>query len=76
MDFNFFNWIRTSVRNAVLSGVNDAVEAIGTPTDDAEVKNHLAGMINEISTGSLPAAPRRSGRKKLGKSLAQASAKS
>ena len=30
-----FNWIRTKVRNAVLAGVNDAVEELDHSGDDA-----------------------------------------
>jgi hypothetical protein len=70
MDFNLFTWIRSSVRNAVLSGVNDAVEVIGTPQDDTAVKNHLSAMINDVTAGNLAAKPKRAGRKKLGKGLA------
>jgi len=65
MDFNLFDWIRTGVKNAVLLGVNDAVESIGTP-DNSDIKEHLAASMGGGIAGQSKG---KRGRKKLGRSL-------
>ncbi len=51
-----FNWLRRSVRNAVLSGINDAVEALesddGTGSEDVTPALRLRLLV----TPALPAA--------------------
>ena len=73
---NFFTWIRDGVRSAVLLGVSDAVNDIGTPAQGEDigrrlleqVKNTPTALINE--TAPAPA-PIHQPRKKLGRSLEQ-----
>jgi hypothetical protein len=35
MQFNLFDWIRQGVKQSVILGVSDAMEAIGSPEGDA-----------------------------------------
>ncbi len=73
---NFFTWIRDGVRQAVLLGVNDAVEDLGTPASGDDVRHKLLDVIrNGARTDNQT--PRLSGgtqRRKLGRSLNQAQA--
>ncbi len=68
---NFFEWIREAVRRAVLLGVSDAVEDLGTPPKVEESREKLLGVLRGGDD-----APRRRGsggtkRKKLGRSLSE-----
>jgi hypothetical protein len=71
---NFFNWIRDGVRSAVLLGVSDAVNDIGTPAQGEDIgrrlleqaRNSPAALTDETVTS-----PERQPRKKLGRSLEQ-----
>lgn len=68
---NFFNWIREGVREAVLLGVTDAVEGIGTPPNGDDMGQRLLEVVRKGSPELAPAntmtmPPRR---KKLGRSL-------
>ena len=67
---NFFEWIRNGVRQAVLLGVTDAVDEIGTPADGDDVNQRL---LEVIRTGGPNTGAKRVGgaskRKKLGRSL-------
>ena len=69
---NFFEWIRSGVSRAVLLGVSDAVEQIGTPADDDDMSQRL---LEVLRTGDSGAGPKRLGsspkRKKLGRTLLQ-----
>jgi hypothetical protein len=69
---NFFAWIRDGVRRAVLLGVSDAVEDIGTPSGGDDISHHLLEVLRNsrpaISVDSAVDPPRR---KKLGRSLEQ-----
>ncbi len=72
MNFNFFEWIRTSVRQSVLLGVSDAVGQMGMPHETQEAQQHLLEVFRENGASGPPraigtAAPR----KKLGRSLKQ-----
>ncbi|NUQ61686.1 MAG: hypothetical protein HUU20_04305 [Pirellulales bacterium] len=76
MGFNFFGWLREGVRQAVLLGVSDAVQNIGTPRDDDQVSHRLLEMLQQggpataprltSPTGSTNQGPKR---KKLGRTL-------
>lgn len=71
MGMNFFSWIREGVRQAVLLGVNDAVEHIGTPPDGNDMGQRLLDVVRTTNVASSPAlaaeaTPRR---RKLGRSL-------
>lgn len=70
MQLNLFAWIREGVRQSVLLGVSDAVEAIGTPAHDTHFHQNLGKLIEQA-----PAEEARAGigdgkaRKRLGRSL-------
>ncbi len=80
---NFFGWIRDGVRQAVLLGVHDAVNDLGTPSEDNDIRIRLADAVRQ-SPPALTAtaeAVDSSKRRKLGRGLqdiqagAQAAAK-
>ncbi|MGW8256129.1 MAG: hypothetical protein ACWGMZ_01455 [Thermoguttaceae bacterium] len=71
---NFFSWIRDGVRHAVLLGVSDAVNDIGTPAQGEDIGRRLleAAKSNHPALGNEPSAQRNNtSRKKLGRSLEQ-----
>jgi hypothetical protein len=69
---NFFAWLREGVRQAVLMGVSDAVEDIGTHADGNDFRQRLG---DSLRSGGAALAGSRSGggsqRKKLGRTLEQ-----
>jgi hypothetical protein len=70
---SFYNWIRESVKRAVLLGLSDAMEHIGTPDENDESSQRLLASLRQhaaIEAKSADAAPSLS-RKRLGKSLDQ-----
>lgn len=80
MQYNFFQWLRDGVRQSVLLGVSDAVEAIGVPHDANESSEKLQrtlgiSALNEnvarlSGDASGPATKRSAGTtRRLGKSL-------
>jgi len=70
---NFFHWIRDGVRHAVLLGVSDAVNDIGTPAQGDDIgRRLLEAAQNRPALGKeTPATSDRPQRKKLGRSLQQ-----
>ena len=36
MNVNFFDWLRQGVKQSVLLGVSDAIETMGTPTENED----------------------------------------
>ena len=69
---NFFSWIRTGVRQAVLLGVNDAVDTIGEPTENSKFREELTLAIEQGDPQALPAkkgSRKSSAPKRLGRSL-------
>lgn len=70
---NFFHWIRDGVRQAVLLGVSDAVNDIGTPAQGEDIGRRLLETVQNRPAleNEIPAAPDRTPRKKLGRSLDQ-----
>ncbi len=78
MGMNFFSWIREGVRQAVLLGVTDAVEHIGTPPDGNDMGQRLLDVVRTSNPNGPPALAAESPkRRRLGRSLEdiQASAK-
>ena len=76
---NFFNWIRDGVRSAVLLGVSDAVNDIGTPAQGEDIGRRLLEQAHNSPTALIsetPARPDHLPRKKLGRSLEQIQATS
>jgi hypothetical protein len=73
MQFNFFNWVRDGVKQAVLLGVSDAVETIGTPLDDKTLSERLqAAMEPRLEAATVTATAKVGGttkRKRLGRTL-------
>jgi hypothetical protein len=80
MGFNFFAWLREGVRQAVLLGVTDAVENLGTPREDDQVSHRLREMLQTgpamghqrlpgSSVGSSSPTNPGQKRKKLGRTL-------
>jgi hypothetical protein len=71
---NFFTWIRDGVRSAVLLGVSDAVNDIGTPAQGDDIGRRLLEQARSapraITDQSSPPGDRQT-RKKLGRSLEQ-----
>lgn len=71
---NFFTWIRDGVRSAVLLGVTDAVNDIGTPAQGEDIGRRLLEQVRNSPTALInesPSMPDRQPRKKLGRSLEQ-----
>jgi len=73
----FFAWLREGVRRAVLMGFSDAIAEIGNRNDQDELGLQLAATfqqsIPEQTRASLTTVQSSTGRKRLGKSLAQIS---
>ena len=73
----FFAWLREGVRRAVLMGFSDAISEIGNRNEAEELGPQLAAAwqqgITEPGRAAMPAISAPSGRKRLGKSLAQIS---
>jgi len=69
---NFFNWIRDGVRKAVLLGVSDAVQDMGTPGDGDDISQRLLEVLRSgrPALTSEPAGEGAKGRK-LGRTLQQ-----
>ncbi|PQO40114.1 hypothetical protein [Blastopirellula marina] len=77
-NFNFFQWMRDGVKQAVLLGVNDAVEQIGMPVEQEKGKNDFLGLMGDVgetaasrkTLGNTSAASTGGARtKRLGRSL-------
>jgi len=68
---NFFNWVREGVRQAVLLGVTDAVQGIGTPPNGDDMGQRLLDVVRkgspELAAANTVTLPSR--RRKLGRSL-------
>jgi hypothetical protein len=70
----FYTWIRESVKRAVLLGLSDAIEQIGTPVEGDQSHQKLLTSLRqhvmlEAQVEAVPAVA--GGRKRLGKSLDQ-----
>jgi len=79
MSFNFFDWIRENVKNSVLFGLNDAANAMGTPTEESG-KDKILSFLRNNTDGETPVrritgGASSSGVKKLGRSLNDIAAK-
>jgi hypothetical protein len=73
----FFAWLREGVRRAVLLGFSDAISQIGNRSESDELGPQLAAALQQgiadPNRDMMPAISAPSGRKRLGKSLAQIS---
>ena len=74
MSFNFFDWVRDGVKNSVLHGVNDAVNAMGMPPEESN-KDKILGYLKSNADGDTPTrritSGAAAGTKKLGRSLSE-----
>ena len=68
MQFNMFQWIREGVKQSVILGVHDAVEAIGSPEGD-DVRERLAALMPPAEPAAAAAIGAAGKRKRLGRSL-------
>jgi hypothetical protein len=69
MQFNMFDWIRQGVKQSVILGVHDAMEAIGTPAGD-DARERLAALALSPRSGDAAVLGAETGkRKRLGRSL-------
>jgi hypothetical protein len=75
MNFNFFEWIRTGVKQSVLLGVTDAINAMGTPHDDKIAKEKIMSFLqqdsNEDNIKKRLSSTSTTGSRKLGRSIAE-----
>ena len=69
MNINFFEWLRSGVRQSVLLGVSDAVEQLGTPAAEDELHPSVIGFLNGNSGTAKKSRATGTKRKRLGKSL-------
>jgi hypothetical protein len=70
VNFNLFLWIREGVKQSVLLGVSDAIEAIGTPDNSDDISPRLLEFMKQGNTASsTKAVGATSQRKRLGRSL-------
>lgn len=68
MQLNLFTWIREGVRQSVLLGVSDAVEALGAPAGEDHFRQNLSRLIDQ-APAEATAAISDGKRKRLGRSL-------
>lgn len=68
---NFFAWIREQVRRAVLMGVSDAVEHLGSPSPEDEAGQRMLATLRQAPAIEAKPAEAASPRKRLGRSLEQ-----
>ena len=68
MNVNFFEWLRSGVKQSVLLGVGDAVEQMGVPPNEEELQPILSGLLGNETT-NCGKKKTSGGRKRLGKSL-------
>ncbi len=71
MQFNFFTWIREGIKHAILLGVSDAVETLGTPMNGDVLNERLTealqpAMVTAATSGRSGGTSKR---KRLGRSL-------
>ena len=73
MSLNFFERLRTSIRNSVLMGVHDAVDCLGESPDKEDIQKQLIAFIGKNPDDESGKAPStgRPRNKKLGRTLKQ-----
>ena len=79
MNFNFFDWLRSGVKDSVLLGVSDAVNTMGMPPEESS-KDKILGFLksdteNEVPLRRITGGSASSNGKKLGRSLTDIAAK-
>ena len=67
---NFFDWIRQGVKRSVLEGVADAVDHLGTPAEQDQIREQLLAYSSpEARTPMIEAHPQGGMRKRLGRGI-------
>ncbi|ASV75197.1 hypothetical protein THTE_2595 [Thermogutta terrifontis] len=69
---NFFAWIREGVRQAVLLGVADAVDSLGTSPDGGDYRQKIGEVLRaspDAGQWKRLAGPQGGSRRKLGRGL-------
>jgi len=71
VNFNLVLWIREGVKQSVLLGVSDAIEAIGTPENSDDISPRLLEFMKQggADSGTKAASGGNGQRKRLGRSL-------
>ena len=70
MNVNLFLWIREGVKQSILLGVSDAIEAIGTPENSEDISPRLLEFMKQGgSDGANKSGGAAGQRKRLGRSL-------
>ena len=69
MNFNLFLWIREGVKQSVLLGVSDAIEAIGTPENSEDITPRLLEFMKQGGSDAAKSVGTGGQRKRLGRSL-------
>jgi len=69
MNFNLFLWIREGVKQSVLLGVSDAIEAIGTPENTEDITPRLLEFMKQGNAEPGKSTGAAGQRKRLGRSL-------
>ncbi|MCR5165069.1 MAG: hypothetical protein K6C40_13710 [Thermoguttaceae bacterium] len=67
---NFFDWIRQGVKRSVLEGVADAVDHLGTPVEQDQIREQLLAYTSpEARTPMIESHPQGGMRKRLGRGI-------
>lgn len=70
LNMNFFDWIRQGVKRSVLEGVADAVDHLGTPVEQDQIREQLLAYSSaDNSTNMLEASAQPAMRKRLGRGI-------
>ena len=67
---NFFDWIRQGVKRSVLEGVADAVNHMGTPVEQDQIREHLLNYATPDNRVIEADAKRPALRRRLGRGIA------
>ena len=71
---NFFDWIRQGVKRSVLEGVADAVNHMGTPVEQDQIREHLLNYATPDSRVIEADTKRPALRRRLGRGIAMETA--
>ncbi|MBQ6107018.1 MAG: hypothetical protein Q4A17_11580 [Thermoguttaceae bacterium] len=67
---NFFDWIRQGVKRSVLEGVADAVDQLGTPAEQDQIREQLLAYSSPEARTPLIEGHQQGGmRKRLGRGI-------
>lgn len=68
---NFFDWIRQGVKRSVLEGVADAVDHLGTPVEQDQIREHLLAFssADANNVNMIEATAQTGMRKRLGRGI-------